>query len=170
MALRLGSLLKISNPTAGESVDIVEYEHTKRVWWTSVCMDLMTCTELSLAPACRIDDIVLQLPDDSQLPTADDDFNAALYLTAQVNLCRLKHRTIETALDLRVGNIRDAYTLIEPCFQGLRQWKANFFPTLEFSEHTEFTNATLALPTMRTVASMLMRYNQVFVLPHPVPA
>ena len=91
MALRLGTLLKIEKPPTG-LVDVVQYEHRKRVWWTAICMDLMTCTELSLAPAYRFEDISLEFPSDTQLPDGLKDFSNALYLTAQVDLCRLKHR------------------------------------------------------------------------------
>lgn len=162
--MRLGNLLKISDLPTTDPIDFVENEHKRRVWWTAICMDLMTCTELSLAPAYRFEEIPLTLPDDRQLVIGADEFNDALYLTAQVNLCRLKHRIIETALQFRAGNASDAYTLIRPCFELLRAWKNDFSPILEFTENVEFTHATLALPAMRTVASMMMRSNQVIIL------
>ncbi|KAJ5339704.1 hypothetical protein N7452_006432 [Penicillium brevicompactum] len=90
LALRLGTLLKISSPPTGEPIDYVEHEHNKRVWWTAICMDLMTCTELSLAPAYRFEDISLQLPDDSKLGAGSDEFNDALYLTSQCYILLLR--------------------------------------------------------------------------------
>ncbi|KAJ6070522.1 hypothetical protein N7467_011841 [Penicillium canescens] len=163
MALRLGTLLGIAKPPSA-SVDLVDYEHGKRVWWTAICMDLMTCTELSLPPTYRFEDTCLEFPDDTHLPSGRNDFSDAIYLTAQIELCRLKHRIIETALELRIGNASDAHALVEPCFHLLHQWRTKFSPGLEFTEDIEFTQGTLALPEMRTVASMLMRYNQCFIL------
>lgn len=125
-------------------------------------MDLMTCTELSLKPALGFDENSIEFPDNSQLSGEDaKEFSDPQYLTAQVKLCRIKYQIIEKISELRFGNAVEAQALIEPCLHALNNWSLEFSPTLEFTEEGGFSDETLVFPPMRTIASLLLRYNQV---------
>lgn len=140
----------------------LEQEHRKRVWWTTICMDVTTCIELSLEPACVFKEDSIGFPDSSQLSMEDaEEFSDPQYLTAQVKLCRIKYQIIKTVSELRFGNAVEAQALIGPCLQALNRWSLEFSPRLEFTEQGGFLDNTLAFSPMRTVASLLLRYNQV---------
>lgn len=162
MAHRLATILDLSNPPRA-SIDTAELEHRKRVWWTTVCMELMTCTELSLRPTCGFDDMRLGFPDNAQLSAQDrEDFSDPQYLTAQVKLCRIKYRILETVCELRSGSREEAYGLIHPCLHSLNHWREEFQSlSLSFHETGRFSTSTLGHPSMRTIASLFLRYNQV---------
>ncbi|KAK4862345.1 hypothetical protein LT330_003483 [Penicillium expansum] len=163
MALRLAMLLGLSTPH--NQMSLLEQEHRKRIWWTTICMDIMTCTELSLTPAAAFDEDSIEFPDNSQLSAEDvEEFSDPQYLTAQVKLCRIKYQIIKKISELRFGNAVEAHALIEPCLQALNNWRLEFSPTLEFTSDGGFTDGTLAFPPMRTIASLLLRYNQCFIL------
>ncbi|KAK2596107.1 hypothetical protein QQS21_006454 [Conoideocrella luteorostrata] len=166
MALRLATTLGLPG-LSPSTLDPAEFEHRKRVWWTVVCMELMTCTELSLKPACGFgDNTSLAFPECTHL-TAEDmaEFSDPMYLTAQVKLCRIKSRVVETACELRSGSLEEAHGLITPCLQSLSQWREEFRSvSLSFLEAGQFSSATLAHPSMRTLASLIMRYNQCYIL------
>jgi hypothetical protein len=160
MALRLANLLGIPNSSAAYSP--LEKEHRKRIWWTAVCMDIMTCTELSLAPSHVQDDDTSATPDCIELSSGEtEEFSDPRYLTAQVKLVRIKYHITKTISELRYGNAFEAHALIEPCLQILRDWKAEFLLSLEFKEDGTFAENTLSNPPLRTIASLLLRYNQV---------
>lgn len=160
MALRLAMLLGLSRPQT--KMSLREQEHRKRIWWTTVCMDIMTCTELSLTPAAAFDEDSVGFPDNSELSVRDaEEFSDPQYLTAQVKLCRIKYQILKKISELRFGNAVEAQALIEPCIHALKNWRLEFSPTLEFTEEGEFSDETLTLPPMRTIASLLLRYNQV---------
>ncbi|OGM40377.1 hypothetical protein ABOM_010595 [Aspergillus bombycis] len=162
-ALRLAKLLGLSKPQPAMSP--LEQEHRKRVWWTTICMDVTTCIELSLEPACVFKEDSIGFPDNSQLSEEDvEEFSDPQYLTAQVKLCRIKYQIIKTVSELRFGNAVEAQALIGPCLQALNHWSLEFSPRLEFTEEGGFLDKTLAFPPMRTVASLLLRYNQCFIL------
>ncbi|KAJ5083301.1 hypothetical protein N7456_012728 [Penicillium angulare] len=160
MALRLAMLLGLSKPR--RQMTPLQQEHSKRVWWTTICMDVMTCTELSLKPAHGLDENSIELPDDSQLSADDaEEFSDARYLTAQVKLCRIKYQITQKVSELRFGNAAEAQAFIDPCLQALKNWRLDFAPVLAFTEEGEFSHDTVAFPSMRTIASLLLRYNQV---------
>ncbi|QQK46722.1 Pyruvate/Phosphoenolpyruvate kinase [Penicillium digitatum] len=163
MALRLAMLLGLSRPQT--KMSLREQEHRKRIWWTTVCMDIMTCTELSLTPAAAFDEDSVGFPDNSELSVRDaEEFSDPQYLTAQVKLCRIKYQILKKISELRFGNAVEAQALIEPCIHALKNWRLEFSPTLEFTEEGEFSDETLTLPPMRTIASLLLRYNQCLIL------
>ncbi|KAJ5378609.1 hypothetical protein N7509_011728 [Penicillium cosmopolitanum] len=160
MALRLANLLGIPNSLVAHSP--LEKEHHKRIWWTAVCMDIMTCTELSLAPSQVLYDDTSATADCIELSSGEtEEFSDPRYLTAQVKLVRIKYHITRTISELRYGNSLEAHALIEPCLQALRNWKAQFSLSLEFKEDGTFSENTLSNPPMRTIASLLLRYNQV---------
>lgn len=162
MALRLATILGLSS-LPQVSMEPAELEHRKRVWWTTVCMELMTCTELSLRPTCGFGDRRLGFPDNTQLSFQDrEDFSDPQYLTAQVKLCRIKYHVLETICELRSGSLEEAYGLINPCLHSLDQWREEFQSlSLSFHETGIFSTMTLGHPSMRTIASLILRYNQV---------
>ncbi|PLB53913.1 hypothetical protein P170DRAFT_469393 [Aspergillus steynii IBT 23096] len=163
MALRLANLLALSEPQTHMSPS--EQEHRKRVWWTTICMDAMTCIELSLTPAHALNDDRIEFPDSSRLSTEDgEEFSDSQYLTAQIKLCRIKYHIVKTVSELRFGSPGEAQALIDPCLQALDNWRLEFLPTLEFTEEGGFSDETLAFPPMRTTASLLLRHNQCYIL------
>ena len=162
MAHRLAAILRLSNPRQ-TSIEAADSEHRKRVWWTTVCMELMTCTELSLRPAFGLDETHLGFLDNTQLSTQDrEDFSEPQYLTAQVKLCRIKYRVLEAVSELRSGSREEAYGLINPCLQSLKNWREEFQSlSLDFCEAGRFSTSTLGDRSIRTIASLILRYNQV---------
>lgn len=126
-------------------------------------MDLMTCTELSIAPTDGFDDDRIGFPDSSSLSLMDagEAFSDPQYLTAQVKLHRIKYRIIERISKLRSGDADETRRLLAPCLEALRAWRLEFPASLEYAEDGGFAESTLARPEMRTIASILMRYNQV---------
>ena len=160
MALRLAELLGLSKPQT--HLNPLEQEHRKRIWWTTICMDVMTCIEISLTPSHAFHEDSINLPDSSHLSAADaEQFSDPQYLTAQIKLCRIKYRIIRTVSELRFGDAAEAQALIEPCLQDLNNWKLQLSPILKFTEEGGFSDETLAFTPMRTVASLVLRYNQV---------
>lgn len=160
MALRLANLLGLPNSTAAHNP--LEQEHRRRIWWTTVCMDIMTCTELSLAPCHVLEDDTKTFPSNVDLPPDEaEEFSDHRYLTAQVKLVRIKYHIIKTISELRYGNAFEARALIEPCLQTLQAWRAEFSLNLELEEDGGFSENTMSNPSMRTIASLLLRYNQV---------
>ncbi|KAH8434480.1 fungal specific transcription factor domain-containing protein [Aspergillus melleus] len=163
MALRLAELLGLSKPQTHLSP--LEQEHRKRIWWTTICMDVMTCIELSLTPSHASHEDGINLPDSSHLSAADaEQFSDPQYLTAQIKLCRIKFRIIRTVSELRFGDTAEAQALIEPCLQVLNNWRLELSPTLKFTEEGGFSDETLAFTPMRTVASLMLRFNQCIIL------
>lgn len=163
MAHRLATILGLSN-TSKLAIAAAEQEHGKRVWWTTVCMELMTCTELSLRPACGLDrGRCLELPSSDHLSFDDKaDFSEPQYLNAQIQLCRIKYRVTQAICELRSGSLEEAHNIINPCLEHLRQWRQKFdMLSLEFSESGKFSTSTLGHPQMRTIASIILRYNHV---------
>lgn len=126
-------------------------------------MDLMTCTELSIAPTDGFDDDRVGFPDNSSLSSMDasEAFSDPQHLTAQVKLHRIKYRIIERISELRSGDADETHRLLAPCLEALRYWRLEFHASLEYAEDGGFAESTLARPEMRTIASILMRYNQV---------
>lgn len=163
MALRLAKIMGLSTTPDPRDVEPVEAEHRKRVWWTAICMDLMTCTELSIAPTDGFDDDRVGFPDNSSLSSTDasEAFSDPQHLTAQVKLHRIKYRIIERISELRSGDADETHRLLAPCLEALRYWRLEFHASLEYAEDGGFAESTLASPEMRTIASILMRYNQV---------
>ncbi|CAI7611447.1 unnamed protein product [Penicillium manginii] len=159
MALRLANLLGIPNSSVLHTP--LEREHRKRIWWTAVCMDIMTCTELSLAPSCALNDDTSAIVECIGLPPGEaEEFSDSRYLTAQVKLVRIKSHITKTISELRYGSVFEAHEIIEPCLQTLRNWKAEFSFGLDFKEDGTFTEKAISSPPMRTIASLLLRYNQ----------
>lgn len=140
----------------------LEQEHRKRVWWTTICMDANTSIELSLTPDRAFHESQVGFPDNFKLSAEDvQEFSDPLYLTAQIKLCRIKYQIVQTVSQLRVGNADEARALIQPCLQSLKDWRLGFVPSLEFTEDGGFKVETLDFPPMRTLASLLLRHNQV---------
>lgn len=163
MALRLAKIMGLPTTPDPRDIEPVELEHRKRVWWTTICMDLMTCTELSIEPTDGFDDDRIGFPDNSSLSSmeAREAFSDPQYLTAQVELHRIKYRIIERISELRSGDADETHRLLAPCLEALRYWRLEFHASLEYAEDGGFAEITLARPEMRTIASILMRYNQV---------
>jgi hypothetical protein len=125
-------------------------------------MDIMTCTELSLAPSCALNDDTSAIVECIGLPPGEaEEFSDSRYLTAQVKLVRIKSHITKTISELRYGSVFEAHEIIEPCLQTLRNWKAEFSFGLDFKEDGTFTEKAISSPPMRTIASLLLRYNQV---------
>lgn len=102
-------------------------------------MGIMTCTELSLAPARGYNANSLEFPNNLQFSANEiRNFSDPQYFTAQTKLCCIKYRAIQTISNLRLGNTLDRNTLINPCFQALHQWRMEFQPCLDFTENGRF--------------------------------
>ncbi len=125
-------------------------------------MELMTCTELSLSPLETVD---IDFPDLTDGQSAPDRETAGLkddqYLKAQVKLCRIKYTVTRAISEYRAASTDEIYPFINPCIQELRQWRAEFQASLTLADDGSFTDNVLAIPAMRTIASLLLRYNQV---------
>lgn len=100
MALRLASLLGLPNSQVAHYP--LAQEHRKRVWWTAVCMDIMTCTELSLTPNHVFNENTCEFPGSMGL-TLDgaEEFADPQYLTALVKFVRIKYHITKTTSELR---------------------------------------------------------------------
>lgn len=125
-------------------------------------MDIMTCTELSISPAFSFHDEICDLPGTTELSSdASAEFSDPQYLTAQIKLVRIKYHITKTISELRYGNGTEIETLIQPCIQSLMGWAGEFSLDLKCKEDGAFTEETLSKPAFRTIASILLRYNQV---------
>ncbi|KAL4877966.1 hypothetical protein BJY04DRAFT_230241 [Aspergillus karnatakaensis] len=164
MALRLAKLMNLPLQTHS-ATDALELELRKRVWWTTLCMDLMICTELSLTPTDTFHSDTAGLSASSSASAeARDAFSDPEFLTAQVKLYRIKYEIIRKISELRSGDSTEMYSLLNPCLDALRRWRLGFPHSLEYTANDGFSSSTLSCPEMRTIASLLLRYNQCHIL------
>ncbi|TPX15852.1 uncharacterized protein E0L32_000186 [Thyridium curvatum] len=185
LAVRLASSLMLHKPPSATSkLSAVAAEHHKRVWWTTYQLDAMTSAEVGLKATLRFDDAELPLPSDEgllHLPSSPPqqqqqqqedvvgEFHDAQVLAAYLKLCSIRSDIAETAGRLREEDFADYQRVVREPLRRLERWRAELPARYSF----DFANlagggglppAMLALPSMRSLASIYLRYHQGYII------
>jgi proline utilization trans-activator len=161
LSMRIASLLALDKP-APDSLSNVEREHRKRVWWTSYCMEISTSSELGVTPSVSSDAVSVKYPGNDMLSEEETkQFHGAEYLTAQVRLCFIKSSIVDTVSNMNCDGLGDIGKTLKPSIELLRNWKASLPPHMSFTLDDGVPEIMRGLPTMRSLASLYLRHNQV---------
>lgn len=139
-------------------------EHRRRVWWTSYCMNRMVSTELGIPPAHEPASRDLPLPSSITLtPEEEEEFFDPELLTAQTQLCQIKFKVVETASHhIRMSADGRPLDVLDPCLTTLQEWRKHLPSGMSFTFDNGIPKKMLELPAARVVASLYLRYHQVF--------
>ena len=139
-------------------------EHRRRVWWTSYCMNRMVSTELGIPPAHEPASRYLPLPASITLtPEEEEEFFDPELLTAQTQLCQIKFKVVETASHhIRMSADGRPLDVLDPCLTTLQEWRKHLPSGMSFTFDNGIPKKMLELPAARVVASLYLRYHQVF--------
>lgn len=162
-SVRLARLLRLDEPYPFNDVEHVEVEHRKRVWWTSYCMDRMVSTELGLAATNDNLGQRLQLPLSKGLsPDEIEEFFNPHLLAAQVQLCTIKSKVVETVTTHpSIGDAVWPVDVIRPSLDMLQNWRKELPQHMSFTFESGISPRMLELPFVRVLASLYLRYHQV---------
>ncbi|CAI6085122.1 unnamed protein product [Clonostachys chloroleuca] len=160
-SIRLARSLGLDRP-APSSLSNVEREHRKRVWWTAFCIDRSTSAELGLCSAYARKVDSLDLPDSSSLSSEEkEEFYPAELLNMQIKVCEVKSDVIETVSTLKNKDIERPYEIIGECLERLNTGREAFPRDLCSSDKVQQEYSHL---DVRVLSSMLLRYNQCYIL------
>lgn len=132
------------------------------MWWMTWLMDAFTATEMSLKPSFRLHEVGLCLPSDEDLSNDERaEFGDVQMLLASLRLCSLKTQILDT-----VGSLgEEELTNLQPATAGLLNalecWKLELPNQFSFGYSQGIPLAMLTLPSMRSLASLYLRYYQV---------
>jgi hypothetical protein len=166
LSFRMASILKLHKPSP-PSTPLLESEHRKRIWWTTYCIDRMTCTEMGLPPALQVHRVEQSYPDDSALLPADRaEFYDAETHTTQVQLAFIHADICENMKSIRKGDTMDVDVgdLTRPILQRLEEVRAGLPVHMSFDVEDGMPLAMKHMPD-RSLASLYQRYHQVCTCP-----
>ena len=128
----------------------------------------MVSTELGLATSSEIPGQRLQLPLSSGLsPVEIEEFFNPHLLTAQVQLCSIKSKVVETVTQhLLIGDNGWPLDIIRPCLDLLQNWRRGLPEHMSFTFERGISPRMLELPFVRVLASLYLRYHQVSLHPY----
>jgi hypothetical protein len=163
LSFRMASILKLHKPSPS-STPPLESEHRKRIWWTTYCIDRMTCTEMGLPPALQVHRVEQTYPDDSSLLAPGDraEFYDAETHTTQVQLAFIHADICENMKSIRKGDTMDVDVgdLTRPILQRLEEVRAGLPVHMSFDVEDGMPPAMKQMPD-RSLASLYQRYHQV---------
>ncbi|KAL2417445.1 hypothetical protein ABEF91_006508 [Exophiala dermatitidis] len=163
LAVRIATCLLLHKPAVGMTAPTAE--HHKRVWWTTFQLDAMTAPEVRLKPTLRLDDVELALPADETLTRQDrSEFNDAQILAAHLKLCGIRSDIAEVAGRLQEDDFADYQRAVQVLLSRLQQWKTELPVQYRFEFDSGLPTAMLALPSMRSLASVYLRYHQGYII------
>lgn len=162
LSARMSNLLMLHKPLSVQGSFVVDREHRKRVWWTSYCLDRMTSTEMGLSPAFQFDDVELDYPTDEILSPEDSmEFYEVDYLTARIQITFIKADIDTSVPRLRKDNTADVETMLGPILLKLESWKTGLPGHMSFDVQNGMPENMKQMASMRSLASLYLRYNQV---------
>jgi len=140
-------------------------EHQKRVWWTTFLMDTMTSSEVGLKATLRFKDTEQLLPSSAQLRMDEQrDFRDPEILTAHIKLCDIRNDILETAGRLQQQDFANYHQAIHYPLCLLEQWRLEVPAQYSFDFSQGIPTQMLQLVSMRSLASLYLRYHQGYIL------
>ena len=163
-SISLAKLLSLDKPEQSAHESRIAQEHRIRVWWTSYCMNRMVSTELGIPPTHEPASRDLKLPSSAHLtPQELEEFFDPSLLTAQTQLCQIKFRVVETASHhLRMSADGKPLEVLGPCLTTLQEWRQHLTGGMSFTFDRGIPKEMLDLPACRILASLYLRYHQVY--------
>ncbi|KAH7316983.1 hypothetical protein B0I35DRAFT_354350 [Stachybotrys elegans] len=143
------------------------FEHRKRLWWTSFCMERMVATELGLPPSPATRSAQIDLPWAGDLPIEErHQFFDGSLLTLHCSLCEIKCQILDAVGRVGQESITEEKLIQElwPCLDTLWAWRESMPQCLHFEFASGIPPDMHKLSSMRGVASLYLRYHQCFIL------
>ncbi|KAH7029793.1 proline utilization trans-activator [Microdochium trichocladiopsis] len=163
MSMRIACTLMLHKP-AGQ-VSAPAAEHQKRVWWTTYLLDSMTSLEMGIRATFGALEAEQSQPSDEQLSKTDqDDFWDAQILTAHLNLDSARRLVLETVGLLHDADFAGFKRAIEVPLQELEKWRLALPNSSSFDFSSGIPEAMLEQPSMRSLASLFLRFHQSYIL------
>lgn len=164
MSARTCSILRLQKPAPDLLYPSSEKEHRKRVCWTSYCLDKMTSSEMGLPPSFQSKQIEIEYPsDESTCFEENENFFEADFFRARIQVTMMKAEA-----DIFIDSwqsTRDDILEIErragPILAKLESLMKNLPGYMLFNCDLGLPDEMARLPTMRSLASLYLRYNQV---------
>lgn len=164
MSARTCSLLRLQKPAPDSLYPPSEKEHRKRVCWTSYCLDKMTSSEMGLLPSFQSTQIEIEYPTDDSLSFEEsENFFEADFFRARIQVTMMKAEA-----DIFIDSwqsTRDDILEIErragPILAKLESLTRNLPGYMLFNRELGLPDEMVRLPTMRSLASLYLRCNQV---------
>ncbi|KAJ6441132.1 proline utilization trans-activator [Purpureocillium lavendulum] len=167
MSARLCNLLRLNQPPPQSSGSNSDHEHQKRVCWTSYCLDKMASSELGLMPSFQPGQVKLEYPSNNPISPEDaGQFHEAEFLCARIQITLLKAEA-DVFIDMW-QSIRDDISHVERQVQAilakLHCWLVELPRQMSFDCESGIPEAMARMPTMRSLASLYLRWYQCFIL------
>lgn len=125
-------------------------------------MDAMTSAEVGLKATLRFGDAELPLPSDELLTPQDRvDFRDAQILAAYLKLCSIRSDIAEVVGRLQEEDFINYQQVVQEPLQRLDQWRLELPAQYSFEFSCGIPPAMLAFQSMRSLASVYLRYYQV---------
>lgn len=160
MALRAATSLDLGNPSSTRSSS--EPEHRRRVWWTVLILDVSTAIALGIRPGHRMSE--RELDEVLQQKGTDGVFDSTRPLDLiyqHLRLCTILEQIHRKASALRSEDYADFHAAVATPLNDLRSWKANLPGRLSFDSSLGIPPEMHALPEIRPLCSLYLRYQQV---------
>ncbi|RDW78728.1 uncharacterized protein DSM5745_05580 [Aspergillus mulundensis] len=164
-SMRIACTLMLHKPAISETPATTE--HQKRVWWTTSLMEAMTSSERGLRSTFGFMQAEQHLPSDELLaPNERDNFWDAQLMAAHLKLCKIRSLILETLGHLHeYENDFDRYEkAVEVPLRELELWKRELPPDISFEFSQGVPQDMLDRPSVRSLASMYLRYHQGYIL------
>jgi proline utilization trans-activator len=160
MSARIANSLMLHRPTMTDGPVVAEYR--KRVWWTTFLMDTMVSSEMGLRASVGFAQAEHAFPSDEQIhPIHRADFWDSYIMTAHLKLCNIRVHILETVGQIQESDFASYERVIAVPLQELDVWKTELSPLIVFDFSNGVPQQMLDLPSMRSLASLYLRYHQV---------
>lgn len=128
-------------------------------------MDTMTSSEVGLKATLRFEEAEQPMPSSAGLtPEEQPDFTDADILTAYLRLCDARNSILETAGRLQQDDFANFSGAVQHPLHLLEQWRLAMPAKFSFDFSYGIPSAMQRLPSMRSLASLYLRFHQGYIL------
>jgi proline utilization trans-activator len=163
MAVRASSILMLHQPMPDLNPALAE--HRRRLWWTTFLLDNATSAEIGVRPTLRFAEAEHSFPSDAALPSTEKhDFADAQLQTINIELCNVRNSILDVSTRLRQGDFANFRYITRYPIDLLTTWRSNVPSRYSFDFATGIPIQMQSLPSMRSLASVYLRYHQAYIL------
>lgn len=128
-------------------------------------MDTMTSAEVGLKASLRFTEAEQPMPSNASLKSEEQaDFRDPDILAAYLRLCEARNIILETAGRLQQDDFTNFSHAVQHPLHLLEQWRLAMPPKFSFDFSYGLPSAMLNLPSMRSLASLYLRFHQGYIL------
>lgn len=139
-----------------------EGEHCRRVWWTTFQMDVMTSIALGLTPTLRLSEAQQSLPTNQSVRTEDFlSFRDPRILTAHIELSQIQANILDAVAQLQEEDLNHFEAVTAQYLSRLEKWRDDTSADQWFDLSYGVPASMTRSPSMRSLASIYLRYHQV---------